>query len=253
MIIPGVLASSQKSGYPPPPVAGYRLWLDGTDSSAFTFSSGNVVSSWLDKSGNGWNFSQSSVSLQPIRGTNNLVTFDGSNDRLVAASKFMDDMHNGSQNTFFMVFNPAANGGAFMDSGASGSLEIGFMLYNSSSTNFGIFVARGVAGSIPVSAGNNARQANGLTQLATIRLDADNAAAANRAIFYSNTGAASGTNIQTNPVSTAASTDLPSLGSDGNGGDFFNGSIGEILWYGGDLSTTDREAVRDYLITKWGI
>jgi hypothetical protein len=237
----------------PPPVAGYSLWLDGKDASAFTFSSSNVVSSWVDKSGNSNNFSQSTVANQPTRGTNGLVSFDGSNDRIVAGTKFMNNMHNGGSNTFFMVFNPTSNGGAFMDSGAAGSAEIGFMLYNSSSTNFGIFVARGVSGSSPVSASNNARQANGTTQLATIRLDADNGTAANRAIFYSNTGSASATNTLGNPVSTSASTNLPSLGSDGNGGDFFTGSVGEVIWYASDLSTTDRELVRDYLITKWGI
>jgi len=237
----------------PPPVSGYSLWLDGKDASAFTFSSSNVVSSWVDKSGNSNNFSQSTVANQPTRGTNGLVSFDGSNDRLVAATKFMDNMHNGGSNTFFMVFNATSNGGTFLDNGAAGSATVGFDLYNSSATNFGIYVSRGVAGTSAVSAANNTRQANGTLGLATIRLDADNATAANRAYFYSNAGAAQQTNSLGNSPSTATSTYLPSLAADGTNGDFLTGSIGEIIWYTSDLSTTDRELVRDYLITKWGI
>jgi hypothetical protein len=237
----------------PPPVAGYSLWLDGKDSTAFTFSSSNVVSSWLDKSGNAYNFSQATVAKQPTRGATGLLSFDGSNDVLVAATKFMDNMHNGGSNTFFMVFNATSNGGTFLDDGAAGSATVGFDLYNSSATNFGIYVSRGVSGSSAVSASSNTRQANGTLGLATIRLDANDATAANRAYYYSNTGAAQQTNALTNAPSTAASTYLPSMAADGSGGDFLTGYIGEIVWYASDLSTPDREAVRDYLISKWSI
>ena len=238
----------------PPPVAGFSLWLDGKDNGAFTFSSGSVVSSWLDKSGNSYNFSQATVAKQPTRGVTGLVSFDGANDTLAAATRFMDNMHNGGSNTFFMVFNPTSNGGFLIDDGAAGSAETGFGFLNTSSSNFGIFVCRGVGGSLAVSSSNNARQANTVTQLATVRLDADNGTAANRAYFYSNTGAASQTNALTNTPSASTSTNLPALGSDGSGaGNFYSGSIGEIVWYPSDLSTINREAVRDFLIAKWSI
>lgn len=252
MIIPGVLASSQV-GIVPPPVAGYSLWLNGKNSSSFTFSSGDVVSSWLDSSGNAYNFSQATVANQPTRAASGLVSFDGSNDRLVSATKFMNNMHNGGSNTFFMVFNPTSNGGAMIDDGAWASSTTGFALWNFSASDLSIFVTRSVSGASAVSARNNTRPANGTTSLATVRLDADNGTAANRAYFYSNTGAASQTNALTNAPDTGTSNDVIALGSDGNGGNFYTGSIGEIIWYASDLSDVNRELVRDYLIAKWGI
>lgn len=255
MIIPGVLASSQKGGYPPPPVSGYKLWLDGKDNTTFTFSSGNVVSAWTDKSGLGRDFTQSTVANQPTRDSaTGLVTFDGSNDSLVAGSKFMDNMHQGA-NTFFMVIKPTStNGGPFMDDGAGSSSTIGFTLYNSSSTNFGGYVSRGVSGTSAVAAANNTRQANGTTQLVTIRLIANDATPASRFFFYSNTGTAQQTNSSGLSVSSSASSFNPRLAQDASGGaDYYTGSIGEIMWFDTDLSLANRDLVRDWLIAKWGI
>lgn len=253
MIIPGVLASSQKGGTVPPPVAGYSLWLDGKDPAAFSFSSSNVVSAWKDKSGNLYDFSQGTVANQPTRGIDGLVSFDGSNDRLVSGTKFMDNMHNGGSNTLFLVYNMAANTGAIMDDGAYSSSTIGFALWNFTATDFSVFVTKGASGFSAVSARNNSRQANGVTGLATVRLDANTAAAADRAFFYLNTGTASQTNALTNAPSTSTASDLISIGSAADNNNFINGSVGEIIWYTSDLSTTNRNLVRDYLITKWGI
>lgn len=256
MIIPGVLASSQKGGFPPPPVAGYDLWLDGKDNTAFTFSSGNVVSSWLDKSGNSWNFSQSTVANQPTRDSaSGLVTFDGSNDYIQAGSKFMDNMHNGGENTLFIVFKPSStNGGFIMDDGANSSSDIGFGFYNFSATDFGIFVSRGVSGSSAVASRNNARQSNGVTGLATIMLQADAGTPSDRTFFYSNTGSASQTNANSASPSSSTSSSFPTLATNApTGGDYYNGAIGEIMWFDSYLSLANREAVRDWLIAKWGI
>jgi hypothetical protein len=252
----GIMAS-QISGHlapPLPPVAGYSLWLDGTDPAQFTFSSSNVVSAWNDKSGNSNNFTQATVAYQPTR-TSDLVIFDGSNDILKSGSKFMDNMHNGGANTLFMVFKPSSTDGGFMfDDGANSSTDKGFGFYNFSATDFGGFVSRGVSGTSAVSARDNIRQANNTTGLAIIRLDANLGTAANRHYFYSNTGTAQQTNAETLAPSTAVSSHNPVLGSNApSGGDYYNGAIGEILWYASDLSTVDREAVRDFLIAKWSI
>jgi hypothetical protein len=251
------IVASQISGHlapPLPPVAGFSLWLDGTDPAQFTFSSSNVVSAWNDKSGNSNNFTQATVAYQPTR-TAGLVTFDGSNDYLTAGSKFMNNMSNGGSNTLFMVFKPSSTNGGFMfDTGANSSSDIGFGFYNFSSTDFGGFVSRAVPGTSAVTSRNNTRQANNTTGLATIRLDANDATAANRHYFYSNTGAAQQTNAATSAPSASASSHNPVLGSNApTGGDYYNGAFGEILWYPSDLSTVDREAVRDFLIAKWSI
>lgn len=53
----------------PADIGDVRLWLDATDASTFTFSSGAVVSQWRDKSGNGYHASQADVARQPTRRT----------------------------------------------------------------------------------------------------------------------------------------------------------------------------------------
>jgi hypothetical protein len=61
-------------------------WYDASVTGDFTFSSGNVVSQWNDKSGNAKHLTQGTVASQPTRsGTQNglpFVVFDGSNDWL---------------------------------------------------------------------------------------------------------------------------------------------------------------------------
>jgi hypothetical protein len=238
-----------------PPVSGYKLWLDGKDPAVFSFSSGAVVSQWRDKSGNSYNFDQSIVANQPTRATDGLVDFDGSNDTLVAGSKFMDNLHNGGSNTLFMVVR--------FDSDVSGAiLGTNFIGSNGIGTNFVRFgdfdrflanVNSGVAGT------NNVVNFTGTdtfeidtTYLITNRLDADNATAANRSYVYFGTGAAIQNNTATNAVSAATSNDLPTLAGD-TGVGRLNGKLGEIIWYDSDLSQTDRESVRDFLIAKWGL
>jgi hypothetical protein len=64
------------------------LWLDASDISTITESSG-AVSQWNDKSGNGYNFTQSTGINQPTTGTQtinglNAIDFDGSTDVMSA-------------------------------------------------------------------------------------------------------------------------------------------------------------------------
>ena len=256
MIIPGVLASSQKGGFAPPPVAGYSLWLDGKDPTAFTFSSSNVVSSWLDKSGNAYNFSQGTVAYQPTRNvTSGLVTFDGSNDNLIAGSKFMNNMHNGGANTLFMVYrnNDYTITGGLMDTGINAGGDIGWGAISYDATRLKNIVNNGT--NRAVDADNNPQAAEDVTQLQIVRLDANEATTANRAYWYLNTGSASQTNSLSNGVSSADSSYNPVLGSFGSTGLGLNAAVsfGEVMWFTSDLSTTDRNLVRDWLIGKWGI
>jgi len=252
MSILGIVASS-KLKVSTPPVAGYSLWLDGADATQFTFSSGSVVSSWLDKSGNAYNFSNATISKQPTR-SSDLVVFDGVNDFLQAGSKFMDNMHNGGSNTFFLVykFNASVVGGVF-DTGVNSSSDVGWAMLSYSASRNRVLVNNG--STKPVDADNNTQAAQGTLACITLRLDANNGTAANRLFFYLNTGTAQNTNTLTDAVSGSASSYNPMLGDLDNGGGGAPGSvsIGEILWYSSDLSTVNREATRDYLITKWGI
>ena len=62
---------------------GPTLWLDASDASTIT-ESGNKVSQWSDKSGNGNDATQATGSLQPTyNATGNYVEFDSVDDILV--------------------------------------------------------------------------------------------------------------------------------------------------------------------------
>jgi hypothetical protein len=68
-----------------------KLWLDASDSSTITLDSGKV-SVWADKSGNGYNFTQSTSTKRPgITTLNGLdaVDFDGTDDFLTASSALL--------------------------------------------------------------------------------------------------------------------------------------------------------------------
>ena len=92
----GVLVSYRAAGYftfdgvktpPYPPFAsptdlqGLVVWLDASDSTSFQYSSGTLVSGWLDKSGTGFHFANGTPANQPSRsGVRNglpTVVFDG--------------------------------------------------------------------------------------------------------------------------------------------------------------------------------
>ena len=64
----GVMSKPAASGsFAPTDISGLRLWLDASDASTFTYSSGVIVSRWADKSGNANHANQSTGSLQPSR------------------------------------------------------------------------------------------------------------------------------------------------------------------------------------------
>lgn len=92
------------------PISGYELWLDSSDAATFTYSSGSVISRWVDKSPSAYFFEPSSTTYAPSRtGTQNgksTVVFDGVNDFLIstasaAAWKFL---HDGTQSTVIIVY-----------------------------------------------------------------------------------------------------------------------------------------------------
>lgn len=84
------------------------LWLDASDTTTITASSGSV-SQWNDKSGNGFNVAQSTSANQPVTGTDtlnslNVLKFDGTNDTLIRTTATR--LVNASNGTFsaFAVF-----------------------------------------------------------------------------------------------------------------------------------------------------
>ncbi|CAB4216946.1 hypothetical protein UFOVP1502_2 [uncultured Caudovirales phage] len=245
----GIMASGI-SGHliPSPPVSGYELWLNGKDATKFTFSSGSVVSSWLDSSGNGHTFSQATVANQPSL-TSNLVVFDGTNDALVAAAKFMDNLYTGP-NTLFIVYKVVsytAFGGVICNGEfGSGGPEFGIAV-NTASNKLGSYAS-----------GTSCNQLNTMQTGNTLGLgiwDVDlNNSASTRAQVYLNAGTVMTGNTQSSAHPTGTSLSYPTLAASNSGtASYSNIAIGEIIWYKSSLGATDRNSVRDFLMTKWGL
>lgn len=92
------------------PISGYELWLDSSDAATFTYSSGSVISRWIDKSPSAYFFEPSSTTYAPSRtGTQNsksTVVFDGTDDFLIstAATSAWKFLHDGTQSTVIVVY-----------------------------------------------------------------------------------------------------------------------------------------------------
>lgn len=97
---------SGQGGFLPPDRATCLLWLDPTDTSTITESSGSV-SLVADKSGSGNNASQPTGANQPTTGTHtinslNVLKYDGTNDSLILPAGLLG-YHNQTTGTIFMV------------------------------------------------------------------------------------------------------------------------------------------------------
>jgi hypothetical protein len=244
MLIPlGTLASSG-GGYVLP-VAGASLWLDATDGSSFTYSSGTVVSQWNDVSGNGRNFSQGTLVYQPDRNAtqNGLpaVTFAGdflanaalnwgaSNSTLFLVGRENKTLGTGFQNLFTTGTGSAGQWGYGIEDTSAGDrisiFDIGqnYTFFNStaSSGNADVlaFTSAGISGT-SVSAN-----------------------------LFKN-GTADSLNPRTMVNTTSAAGAL--LGSAAAGSEPYYGTICEVVLYPSQLGTSDRNLVEAYLKAKWG-
>jgi hypothetical protein len=216
------------------PVLGSSLWLDAADASTFTFSSGNVIQQWRDKSGNNFHVSDATVAEQPTRVSSVLnglpvVRFDGINDQLFnnAATPFTGGVY-----TTFVVLKatkPTPFQGV-LDATPTGPSRAEIYL----DTN-GIHIFRGGGGGDLV----NGNYASG----DYIVMSAEWNTSASIWI--------DGTNQTTGALgTTASSANILQVGNDA-GGAHFSGDIAEILIYPTALSAANRQANEQYLTEKW--
>ena len=261
MTLLGIIASSMQYSAPPP-VSGYKLWLDAADSSQITASGGDV-SQWSDKSGFASNFTQPTGANQPKTGTRsingkNVIDFDGVNDSLFCASstalfKYLHSSTGGTTFVVGVVDNTAADKQLFATCGfASSVIGVNMQISSLEKTNIGIF--RGVSSnSTAISSDTNTLTAGSAFYLTT-KFDGGNATAANRILSSLNGGAFAGFNTLTNAASSSNATNDMRLGEEPPGGvNPLDGAIGEIIIYEGILSGPNITSVQGYLAAKWGI
>jgi hypothetical protein len=254
-IIPGIIASSKTKGGP---ALGSAIWLDASDASTFTFSSGSVVSQWNDKSGNSRNFSQGTVANQPGRtGTRNglsTVVFDGTNDRMQATNATGNYT---SWTLFAVVYSNSASTQRILGKRDAGAVDETYGAAYISSKLYGLArnLSSGVNASLlDASAGfwgitTNGSSAN-IGSLRLLSQTVSNSVDTKTRFQGANLASATaGSQSITNTVNPFIGT----LNASGVFGEFFNGEIAEMLLYPSALSDADREKTETYLMNKWGL
>jgi hypothetical protein len=228
------------------------LWLDADDASTITLN-GSTVSQWNDKSGNGRNVSQATAANQPTLTASGLngkpvLTFDGVNDYLAAASPLIGTTH-----SLFVLFTPtienqtgslfgqwsAGQTGRFtilVNQISSGAASAGFLnVFNSSSTQGG--GSGGLSTEVAIS--------NTPTLITSISTTGSE----QWKLFKNGTEWDSATITS---VYTGVNSAIGSL----NGTESslpFDGTVSELISFPSILSTADRERLEGYFAWKWGL
>lgn len=234
------LAVTPSAAVSPTSIAGLQLWLDASDASTLydATSGGSLVAAdgsvarWEDKSGNSYHATQSNAARQPQRKTsiqNGLDVLRLDQDALSLSLSL-----SANNWTFFVAAKPGsntANSRYYLDS-QTGRLI--FAQLGNTSSNIGWYDGtwRTIAA------------ATTAAQVLTYRLSSSE----NGAIFRN--GSSLGTAAYTQK---AIGGGVHVLSDYDGGGGFADGDVYEMILYEGALSTGDREAVENYLMTKWGI
>ena len=228
------------SSFQPTSISGLSLWLDAADSTTLTLSGSNVTQ-WRDKSGNGRDVSQNTVSFQPTYSNTRVNFVSTSSQRLETTTPI------GITSTFTLFgvglhTNSATNGRIFEIRGTPnivGGMDFGSRIVfagNSTDTRFANSIGTSTAQSIGtvIRAASSAQYAfNGAT-LSTM----------------GNPGTAA---ISPNRTVVGCACDP---GTDGTGATytaFLNGYVNEVIVYNSNLSDSDRQQVEDYLSRKWNV
>ena len=247
------------------PVSGYTLWLDANDTSTITLS-GSAVTQWNDKSPNAYQFIQSNSSYRPTSGVTtingrNVLDFDNvdflSANTSAATWTFLSDA---TKSTVFFVLkrNATSNGtNMLINTNNAGSSSVrGMSLSINDGDNYpNAFCGNGNSGQYVYRLQSTATTAIGTNAtVLSYSLDGNNATVGDRVKAYVNNGSAIGNNTDGDTLSTGTPNNPLYIGDFGSGvGIGLKGKFAEIIIYPSELTTTQRNSVRDYLIGKWGI
>lgn len=244
------------------------LWLDAADTSTITSSSG-AVSQWNDKSGNGYNVTQSTGAAQPGTGSVtqnglNVLTFDGSQRLVASTASNWTFLHDGTKYFVSMAMqagttaDPNALYGILSTTGASSSTRgatIGFEDRSGVSNNASRYdIFRGSLGTYVVGGYPADTQTANVFNILSHLMDPSNATKANRWSLRVNGSAASSPNTETGTVSASDPTYALSVGARGDNSFGLVGRIAEVIIVKGAAATdTNRQLIRDYLNAKWAV
>lgn len=259
----------------PATIANLEGWWDASDGSTlFDATSGGSpsafdsdVARWEDKSGNDRHFTQDIGANRPQRkegaiGGQPAIYFDGNNDRLTNAS-----------NSSFNFFHGATGGCAFVVFVADSSAKTGTFLFSNSASSgsvsgrTGVYLRHDPAATrlvqVVVNGGffSVARwEGSTGSTLNAVRLQVfagffpgqspNHAVRRNR----KNVSMSVIDGITELALSTSADASFGMAfgASSGTAAGWYQGYIGEIIFYSGSVADVDRNAIENYLAAKWG-
>ena len=228
------------TAFSPRSIAGCALWLDGADPAGNgVIPSSGTLTTWTDKSTAGNN---ATGGVSPTySSTTKAVSFNGSSTYLQTSLSAVP-----SNETFFAIFTstvPISTASRFnCIIGASGNNGRDINVLTSPAGNSSAYDLRydsWAVGSISLT-GYGGITFNTLT-LATTQFTGGQGA-----------GSTYGSNFGTFQSLSFSSSSTTRIGT-GNGGDYFTGTINEIIIYNTVLGLSDRQKVESYLAQKWGL
>jgi hypothetical protein len=244
------LDPSQNKSYPITDLSvknGLLLWLDASDDSTFSYSSGTEVSQWRDKSGNNFHANQSTTAQQPSRNvtvnSRKGVNFTSANGDFMRVSNGIVTPYV----TVFVVIRPVSqnNEYAIIVDQDHGLGYNGWVIQRNASTSFWQTWVSAGGDSTWINA-NQIAYTDNTSQIVTLR---KNESTLN---LFSN-GSSNGAISIANTTITHTSNGL-SLGRwEAYDGRFYNGTMCEILVFNRGLSDIELKQVNTYLGQKWGI
>jgi len=235
------LDASQNKSYPTtdlPVKIGLGLWLDASDDSTFSYSSGTSVSQWRDKSGNNFHATQALSANQPSRNTTQnsrkTVTFDGTNDT-VTIPNFVCN----SEISIFVVSNCGTT--LLIEHSTDTNNNQGFYFYGGGTGM--IYITRSTGSIISntnwLSGGYNIASAVNSTGLDLLT--------------YKNGTQQTIISDGRSSLTNSFVTNTLFIGSRGANSLWSSGPIAEIIIYNRKVSDTERNLIHTYLGQKWGI
>lgn len=221
--------------FSPASVSGLTIWLDASDTSTVT--TGATVT-WADKSGNGYDVSQSTGANQPSYTSGQYLEFNGTDINLERTQAL-----GLSSLTVFGVFETIATAGfnnTIIEQGNDGenfSLRAG----GSGAGNLGEFKTK-IGGAV------DERRTSGLSTATLYMLTGFyDETSGNKRIYLDGAVTSSAT------LSGAVDTDESLLQVGSRNGATTAIRIREIIAYDNSISEADANALGDYLNNKWGV
>lgn len=270
--------------FAPDAISGLQLWLDASDSSTLydattggsLVAADSAVARWEDKSGNERHATQGTAANRParktaIQGGQDVLRFDGTNDQLVIPSSttMFNFLHNATGGTTFAVYKVADTQGACYvfanntnPSTGSAANQTGVYLRHDTSDQATpdrlVVLSNASSGGFRLIRGGSANSApSGVFAVVSLLADMNQGTVANRhKAFYNGTDVTGSDNFglgESVALQTGNASNDMTIMSNVNGVDVSEGDICELIMYSGVLSDTDRQAVENYLMAKWGI